>query len=199
MKNKQCTSSYTLKIDDILFIPTATSIMSSHLDIEILLDQYLSSAESFHGETFDHQSIKKHQEDDILRTVDFLYGKTMEGALAILDAAENNSISKVISTATERSAYLVKGSSSYSFRGKFSSDESYFCIVPHFSDDVPIYYCSCRSFLERNRHPVNEGTCLCKHLLAVRLMPVLKIKPVLIETVSDDDFANILMQRIQME
>lgn len=171
--------------------------MTSHLDIEILLDQYLSAAGSCQSETVDHNKI---HEDDILRTVDFLYGKTMEGAIAILDVAEKNSISKVVSTSTQRCAYLVKGSAAYSSsRGKSSNDESYFCLVPHVSDDVPIYFCSCRSFLERNRHSISEGSCLCKHLLAIRLLPVLNVKPFLIETMSDDEFANILMQRIHFE
>lgn len=182
--------------------------MSNYLDIEVLLSEYLSCDESFPSDTNDQQSSAsklpetQHEEDDILRAVDFLYGKTTEGSLAILDASENGSISKVVSITSQRSAYLVKGSSSISSRGKgkFSSSEAnYICIVPHFSDDVPIYFCSCRSFLERNRHPTNEGSCLCKHLLAVRLMPVLKVQPVLVQTVSDDEFANILMQRIQFE
>lgn len=171
--------------------------MSSYLDIEILLNDYLSSVESLQSDAAEPQSSVAHQipamqqrqEDDILRAVDFLYGKTTEGALAILDAA--GSISKVISTTSQRSVYLVKGSSSS--RG---SEESYLCLVPQFSDDVPIYFCSCRSFLEKNRHPTNEGSCLCKHLLAIRLMSVLKVQPVLMETASDDEFANILMQRL---
>lgn len=186
--------------------------MSSYLDIEILLNEYLASVESFQNNATEAQPAisnkipaTQQHEDDILRAVDFLYGKTTEGALAILDAtASSGSISKIVSTTSQRSAYLVKGSSSLLSRGGMSSsssssEETYLCIVPHVSDDVPIYFCSCRSFLERNRHPTNEGPCLCKHLLAIRLMPVLKVQPVLMETVSDDGYANILMQRIPFE
>ncbi|GAX15178.1 hypothetical protein FisN_12Lu257 [Fistulifera solaris] len=140
----------------------------------------------------------QQHEDDIIRAVDFLYGKTTEGALAILDAP--GSISKVVSMTSQRSIYCVKGSSAFASRGKgTNSEDTYLCMIPQASDDVPIYFCSCRSFMERNRHLTNESSCLCKHLLALRLMPVLQVQPVLIETASDDEFANLLMQRIPSE
>jgi hypothetical protein len=180
--------------------------MTSQLDIEVLLSEYLLSAESIQHDTTVSSVTNKipaaiqQQEDDIICAVDFLYGKTTEGALTILDAA--GSISKVVSATSQRSVYLVKGSSSFASRGKgrtSSSEDTYLCIIPQSSDELPIYFCSCRSFLERNRHPTNESSCLCKHLLALRLMPVLQVQPVLVETASDDEFSNMLMQRIPFD
>lgn len=163
---------------------------SSHrLETEMLLNQYLDSIESRVTENDNN----RHQEDELLRTVDFLCGNTLDGALSILDGEDN--ITKLVSIPSERTAHWVKKASTSRAR----TEEYYFCIVPQSTDTYPIYFCSCRAFLERNRQPQSESPYLCKHLLAIRLMPSLKLKPSLIETVSDEDFANLMIQRLSLE
>lgn len=156
------------------------------------------------------KDLQHNKQDEILRVVDFLYGNTLEGALSILDAAETSgSITQVVSIPSQRSLYLVKGSASYKRRGHkhgggggfdnsmttVMKNSAYLCILPRPTDDLPIYYCSCRSFLERSRSSrAGEASCLCKHLLAIRLMKVLGTKPLRQETMSDAEFASSIVQ-----
>ena len=152
---------------------------------------------------------RQQKQDEILKAVDFLYGNTLEGALSILDAAETSgSITQMLSIPSRRSLYLVKGSASYRGRSNIHSgsnnsmlNSAYLCLLPRPTDDLPIYYCSCRSFLERSRsvRGSGEGSCLCKHLLAIRLMKVLGVKPLLQETMSDTEFASSVLQCISID
>jgi hypothetical protein len=168
------------------------------------------------------------QLDEILKTVDFLYGSTLDGALSILDADPRRDILRVISLQSRRSLYIVKGrsSSSYGGRGASSSsgganagvDSSYMCMLPETptlaeiaatatnaesQHDLypPLYYCSCRSFLERCKMTTasSSSACLCKHLLALKLMPVLGIHCSVIETTSDEEFSKFALQRISVD
>jgi predicted nucleic acid-binding Zn finger protein len=108
--------------------------------------------------------------EEILRAADFLVGPSLvEGALNILDAPTTIRLLE----SPHRSAFLVRG------------EESYYC-------SNEIIYCSCRSFLERAK---SDPQALCKHLLALKLMPHLDISPVK-ETVSDADFGTIVMLRV---
>jgi len=150
-----------------------------------VLDQYLESMNP--KENSDAGTSKTH--DEVLQVVDFLYGNTLEGALHILDDAEAV-IRQIV--CNSRSLYLVR-SSSYS-RGK-EDPSSYLCILPSKDCSHPIYYCSCRSFLERSR---STGICLCKHLLALRLMPVLQVQCTTVDTVSDKEFANHVIQQMSI-
>jgi predicted nucleic acid-binding Zn finger protein len=107
--------------------------------------------------------------NEILRSAEFLMTATLvEGALNILDSP--GMILKV--QAPNRICYLVRG------------EEYYFC-------SHEIVFCSCRSFLERTK--VDPKT-VCKHLLALKLMPFLNTRPS-IENVSDEDFGNIILSR----
>jgi hypothetical protein len=190
---------------------------SVRMNVEMVLSQYLASVEkereiaetnvAGNTRTSDLRLSRERQkkEDGILRTVYFLYGKTLESALPILDAsAYVTTITHLLSIPSQRSLYLVKGSSSYSKsryrRGKSIKEVSYLCLVPRTTDDLPIYYCSCRSFLERTRpaSAVSGGAVLCKHLLAIRLMPALGLKPSLVETMSDTEFSKIILQRMNI-
>ena len=200
-----------------------STVNQINLPVQSVLDQYLAQIEqdkrgraapsTSTGDELTECSRRREKEirdkeTEILRTVDFLYGNTLEGALAILDTVENaGSITHLVSIPSRRSLYLVKGSASYA-RSKFrggrdkSSSDSYLCMVPRPDDDLPIYYCSCRSFLERNSSSgtgSGEGACLCKHLLAIRLSTVLGVRPTLQETMSDADFSSIVLQRISIE
>lgn len=112
----------------------------------------------------------KNKIDEILRAADFLAGTSiMEGALNILDAPTTIRLLQ----SPNRSAFIVRG------------EESYYC-------SKEIIYCSCRSFLERAKA---DPHTLCKHLLALKLMPHLNVTPVT-ETVSDVDFGKIVMLRV---
>lgn len=111
----------------------------------------------------------EHKIEEILRAADFLAGASIvEGALNILDAPSTIRLLQ----SPHRSAFLVRG------------EESYYC-------SKEIIYCSCRSFLERSK---TDPQTLCKHLLALKLMPYLDVSPVK-ETVSDADFGKIVMLR----
>jgi hypothetical protein len=103
--------------------------MTNHiiLPVQLVLDQYLApieekaNAKAEHHvespysaigqsiESANHQQLaKERQQAEILRTVHFLYGNTLEGALAILDAVTvdvTGSITRLISIPSQRSLY----------------------------------------------------------------------------------------------
>jgi predicted nucleic acid-binding Zn finger protein len=114
-------------------------------------------------------------ENEILQVADFLYGNMLTGSLTLLDASESM-ITRL---------NLVKGS---------STNEYYLCLTPQPKDVHKIYYCSCRSFLERQKSNPRPG--LCKHLLALRLMGPLKAKCAQLTTVTDEEFRKIAMDRV---
>ena len=172
------------------------AVVNANIDIETVLDQYLASAENIQkGDDALTEQQKDRRRDEVLRAVNFLYGKTLEGALAILDTCPET-ITRVVSIPSQRSLYLVKGSSSYSRSKRNAKDSSYVCIVPRPDDELPVYFCACRSFLERTRR---GGAVLCKHLLAVRLMAALDVPCSQIEATSDQDFSKILLGRISID
>jgi hypothetical protein len=134
-------------------------------------------------EKADHD--KKATEEEVLRVADFLYGSTLDGALGLLDTPE--SITKVVSIPSQRTLYLVQG----------QGDNSYFCLLSSDNAQSSVYYCSCRSFLEKSRNSNTHGAaCLCKHLLALQLMPALHVNGSVVETVSDEEFGNLILNRI---
>lgn len=151
--------------------------------------------------------IRPSEIDGIIRVTDFLFGSNssslVEGAFAVLDSAETI-ITKVISAASRRSLFLVRGSSA---RSRGSHSEYYLCILPdeiiedegvrHHSCGA-LYYCSCRSFLERSRSTSDSNTCLCKHLLALALLSSLSVKTATVETLSDEEFSTLLLTRLGM-
>jgi predicted nucleic acid-binding Zn finger protein len=111
------------------------------------------------------------RQDRILRAADFLLGPSiLEGALAILDSPESIRLLQ----SPNRCAYLVQGGGFY-----YCSNE--------------IRYCSCRSFLERTK---SDPQTVCKHLLALKLMPYLGVAPPIQELVSDGDYGKIVMLRV---
>jgi hypothetical protein len=137
----------------------------------------------------DDDANAKATQEEVLRVADFLYGSTLDGALGLLDTPE--SINQVVSIPSERSLYLVRG----------QGDNSYFCLLSNNNnkscEQVPVYYCSCRSFLEKSRNSNTHGAaCLCKHLLALQLMKVLHVKGSVVSTVSDEEFGNLILSRI---
>jgi SWIM zinc finger len=150
--------------------------------------------------------------DEILRSADFLYGSTLDGALSLLETDPRRNILLLKSLQSERCMYVVKGnvtSSRSNSSNPYVVDASYICMLP--SDilnkaENPLitsrnanqsfgYYCSCRSFLEHCR----TGHGLCKHLLAIKLMRPLGVECSVIELVSDLEYCKVALQRMTID
>jgi hypothetical protein len=126
----------------------------------------------------------------------------------------------------QRFLFVVKGQSTsgkQGYRGH-SESSSYLCFVPeqhgaigpfnhsdgeYTADEgaMGIYYCSCRSFLERSRASPPSAVAsalttttstesLCKHLLALKLMPALGMVPCTLEFASDEELGQEVAQRL---
>ena len=207
----------------------------------LVLDQYLASLEQPRTDT-SNSTLKEttttlKRQDEILQTVEFLYGSALDGALSVLDSTtssvpgRSSSVTAapppIASTVTrfqspQRSLYMVAASS---VRGRAAAglstavhhqqqDSHYLCILPannqhdattSTSTGSSIYYCSCRSFLEKNRsNSSSHGATtfatatvsLCKHLLALKLMPVLGWTCSTIHFTSEEEFSHALLQRL---
>lgn len=124
--------------------------------------------------------------DEIFRIGDFLFGSTFEGAISILDESETL-ITRVVSAPSQRMAYLVTPS------GK-NDPTKYLCLLPRsVISQNGIHYCSCRSFLEKNSR--SSHLQLCKHLLALTLIPHVGVKCATIETITDEEFGRLMVTR----
>lgn len=121
--------------------------------------------------------------DRAISVAEFLFGSSLlTAALTLLDNYQQ-SFTKISSP--HRSLWLIRG----------SSDLAYMCFA---CDETPdLYYCNCRSYLEKmSKKPAEEESLpeMCKHLLALKLIPVLQIVcPHLI--VSDKEFAKVVLER----
>ena len=145
------------------------------------------------------------QESSILLMADFLFGATtLDGAVAILDNAESL-ITRIVDGPNKRQMYFCRSSSSQHHHYHHSSNQrpasevpsSYLCIIPKSEDRYPIHYCSCRSFLELSRSTATSAPRLCKHLLALYLLPYLDSQPcALVETSSDSEFSKLVIHRL---
>jgi hypothetical protein len=174
-----------------------------------LLDQYLGSIESKErkrndieneNEPIERQCAITAKEDaselarrreEVIRVADFLYGgSSLESALGVLDTA--GAVRKICSNPSNRQAYLVQGTTR-SGPGRNGTIDVYFCLFePPSVEKEGFYYCSCRSFFEKAK---NDQLVICKHLLALKLMPHLNCF-CKVEEVSDSDFASLLMRRV---
>jgi hypothetical protein len=144
----------------------------------------------------------------------------------------SNTIARMQSPAG-RSLYLVsKGSKSgakycsgIANSGKQEISSHCFCIL---SDELPLHYafanknssplsyCSCRSFFELNRTTSHEmcesdgAISLCKHLLAIKLLPVFDTRLTIapehektqfhlptMEVASEEDYSRAIIQRLR--
>ena len=133
----------------------------------------------------DNKSLEERR-DFVLRVADYLYGGSiLEAALALLDT--EGAIRQVCSQPSKRSAFLVRGTSRHS-GGSLPTD--YFCLVA--SLEGCFNYCSCRSYFERAK---NDPQGLCKHLLALKLMPILEC-PFREETIPDVEFSTFMLRCI---
>ena len=163
------------------------------------LEDYLQSLED---ENHDPSSttkttttaVNEDRQDEILHVAEFLYGeKPLASALHFLDAADTT-ITKISAKNNHRSLYLVSSSSSSSSwqQQQQQHKNDYLCLC-----DDSLYYCSCRSFLEKNAKKTK--IVLCKHLLALKLLPYLLPNhiphPRTITTVTDEEFANLVLDR----
>lgn len=156
----------------------------AHLHAPLQLENFLAllTSDNGIGEPLNQQSFEKRR-DKILLAAEFIFGSShLSASLALLDNYES-SITRVSSP--HRSLWLVRG----------SSDQAYMCFA---REDTPnLYYCSCRSYLEKTTKKASEDQRLpelCKHLLALKLIPALQINcPHL--TLPDKDFAKLVMDR----
>lgn len=131
-------------------------------------------------------------QDEILRMADFLFGNMTEAALSIVDGGN---IEQVVSVASARSFYLVKGSGTG--KGNHQTTPYYVCMTPQHNG---IRYCSCRSFLEKSRTSSSSSTAICcKHLLALELMPLLGMACPKVETASDKELSRLMVERISID
>lgn len=164
-------------------LPVCDPALELH-DQLALLQQFLSERANVHP-SHALGDPPSGEMDELFRVGDFLFGTTFEGALAILDASESL-ITRVVSGPSQRTAFIVQSS------GKQAA--KYLCIFPRgMNSQRKTYYCSCRSFLEKNsRSPILH---VCKHLLAIAFLPHLDAKCTTIETLSDEEFGRLVVSR----
>jgi hypothetical protein len=142
----------------------------------------------------DKEEAKRREE--VIRVADFLYGgSSLESALGVLDT--DGAIRKICSYPSNRQAYLVQGTTTTTRSGRNNggATDVYFCLFDPsspFDDKGGFYYCSCRSFFEKAK---SDPLVLCKHLLALKLMPHLNCF-CQVEEVSDSAFASLLMRQV---
>ncbi|CAJ1892547.1 unnamed protein product [Cylindrotheca closterium] len=137
-------------------------------------------------------------QDEILNVTEFLYGNnTLMAALALLDSstAAIPSIVKISSPRTcglTRSVHVVHSSSKGRALGEDSS--SYLCFT---QANNGVDYCSCRSFLEKvsKSSKSTKDVTLCKHLLALKLAPYLKVDFLETHLASHQDFSKLILER----
>lgn len=170
---------------------------NNQMDLDDNVEPSSSSLGNLNTTTSTHNNNKNKESSsllpDIFRVGDFLFGTTFEGAIAILDAAESL-ITRVISAPSQRTAFLVTSSS-----GKQVA--TYLCLLPQSSKEGNqiatttscTYYCSCRSFLEKNARSLHFQ--LCKHLLAITILPHVGVQCKTIETLTDQEFGRVLVSR----
>jgi predicted nucleic acid-binding Zn finger protein len=133
------------------------------------------------------------RQDEILNVAEFLYGHNLlTSALTLLDACATT-VTKFLTA--NRSLYLVKGQQQQQQQpSKYLENNhstTYLCLSSR-----NVEYCSCRSFLEKNVKEKNSSVGLCKHLLALKLMPHLStVACPQITTVTDEEFANLVLDR----
>ena len=118
--------------------------------------------------THNHTNIsKKFTTDELFRLGDLLFGATLwEAALVLLD---QQAVRRVVAP-SQRTAYLVTSAS----RRHSGPTAQYLCLVPPHTNQQGVYYCTCRSFYEKNHHQQHKNVPptriqLCKHLLAIEI------------------------------
>eukprot|EP00904_Undaria_pinnatifida_P010706 jgi/Undpi1/6766/HiC_scaffold_21.g09245.m1 len=144
-----------------------TAVVSD--EVEDNIRAVMSGAASLGGDSPKHGGGRETAaaQAEVLRVLDFLFCSDRALVESTIQVLDKSRVVNVRARDSGRGVWLVQGS-----RGA-----PYLCLGS---------YCSCRSFLELARrggdHPV-----LCKHLLAVRLAPVLGVSRV--EEVDDDKLA----------
>lgn len=124
------------------------------------------------------------KQDEILRAADFLLGGSMlDGALSVLDSSSPATIRHLCSP--NRSVHLIQGTTAQG--GSSKKKCVYFCQASG------IVYCTCRSYFERAKV---DPKAICKHLLALKLMPHFDTASCTKEEVPDKEFGNIVMLRV---
>ena len=147
-----------------------------------LLDQFLDSPATCASD-IDSEKNEENRQDKIIRVADYLYGGSiLEAALAVLDT--DGAIRRVRGEPSNRSLFLVRGA-----RTSKAPADYYICLVEH-----GITYCSCRSYFERAKA---DPRALCKHLLALKLLPHLDDCSCIDETIADSEYAKFVLRRVE--
>lgn len=133
-------------------------------------------------ETIDSTESVDKKEQQLLSVCDALIEKPiLDGALEIIDGNSALTIRHI--TAPLRTAYLVQTSSGRS-KGSRSNVSHYYC-----QTELP--YCSCRSYFERAKV---DPKALCKHLLAIKLLPYLTNSEIHVEKIAEERFASLVVE-----
>ncbi len=161
-------------------LSSSSSLTKEQLHPVYQLEDYLQSLTVNVDQPLNGDSVDAKY-DEIIRVSEFLFGNTLLTAVMTLLDSQQSIFTKVSSP--HRSLWLVRG----------SGNATYMCFV---CDETPdLYYCNCRSFLEKTTKTVDTKLPeLCKHLLALKLIPALGIScPHL--TLSDTEFAKVVLDR----
>jgi len=147
-----------------------------------LLDRLLGSPNNDDTGFFQNPSAAE-TENKILRVLDYLYANSSEAVLGILDDADET-IRKVCATPSKRTAFLVRGTTA---APKKRTAATYLCLAGGHT-----WFCSCRSFFERAK---SDPKALCKHLLALKIMPHLEVTCSQTQ-VPDMEYTNMLVDQV---
>jgi hypothetical protein len=151
----------------------------------------------------------------VLRVADFLFGSTLEKALNTLDSSIVKSFKSVPSG---RRIFLVKPERRNGASTKQNEDATnYICFLPQSCREAQqqqqqqqqqgFYFCSCPSFFQKTKS-LNVGCCaetrrnvmlpfsLCKHLLALKLLPYLGAPCSIVEDVTEDNFSQHIVKEL---
>jgi len=181
-----------------------------------------------------NDSSKKIDVDELLSVAEFLFGqKPLMAALTIVDS-RRSLITKLVAP-SGRSVHLIRSSSAYidtNIINNRHDGEHYLCLLsPSQSSRFvpPLRYCSCRSFLEKstkkaavlastlsnssvvpntNDEACHDGPPVCKHLLALFLLPYLTAASAShsyekyryaypeVKSITEKEFADFLLDRV---
>lgn len=181
--------------------------MSQPLQLQLqLLDSFLQTLDPLpHNGTNDLDEaatkVDEAKKKRVLHGADFLFGSMLESALLTLDSSV---ITSIVSLQTARHLFVLKGKNNkYATKKQNEDTNSYFCLLPTQvemrGENQGFHYCSCRSFFEKskNSQAVSENSAqlqqqslsICKHLLAVKLLPYVGTKHNVVETMTEEQFS----------
>ena len=142
----------------------------------------------------------------VLKVLNFLEEKKLRAAVATIDSLQHDSRAiTLVSSPSKRQLYLVRSSKSLGRNRHRSqqqdqqqgSEGSYVVLMPRPGADFRFHYCSCRAFHENSRLASNrqQPQGVCKHLLAVMLLPSVGVEPSRVDMSSETEFVKFVASR----